>query len=426
VDEQRRGARQWLVPFLVALAAAVMASVAVFVIVGGGDDDGAGDDTVLLEPVEAAGPDPFSASVASAEGSRVSPAARAAAATVRESLEVDPSTGTLTADGTAPGLYGGSQQAAVCEPDRLVEFLEQNPDKAAAWARVIGIAPRQIRAYVRTLTPVVLGSDTWVTNHGFENGRATPRQAVLQAGTAVLVDGRGTPRVKCNCGNPLGPPARGDLATVRTAGRAWAGFAPRQVTVVRVAAPVPALTLVDLDSGTRFEQPVGAVASEGSRFDLRADGVHFTDDDGAGGVLRYNAARDRVVDTFTTVFGEPTSSRVVPTDGICEPETELVEWPGVTLYLPTGTPGFRIAVFNDGVAPDEVPEATAAGVPFGKPIGEILAEHPGAPTATNEYGNTTSQSVIVEQKGEAYGVLVVADGGVANHFAALTYLEDTC
>ncbi|MGH3907098.1 MAG: DUF6777 domain-containing protein, partial [Pseudonocardiaceae bacterium] len=44
------------------------------------------------------------------------------------------------------------------------------------------------------------GPDTRVTNHGYRDGKATDRQAVLQAGTAVLVDEKGRPRVKCGCG----------------------------------------------------------------------------------------------------------------------------------------------------------------------------------------------------------------------------------
>ncbi|GAP52775.1 serine/threonine protein kinase [Streptomyces azureus] len=52
----------------------------------------------------------------------------------------------------------------------------------------------------------MLRADTGVTNHGFRAGRAAVLQAVLQAGTAVLVDDRGVPRVRCACGNPLRPP----------------------------------------------------------------------------------------------------------------------------------------------------------------------------------------------------------------------------
>ena len=58
--------------------------------------------------------------------------------------------------------------------------------------------------YLRGLTSVVLRADTQVTNHGFRDARVTGFQSVLQAGTAVLVDNRGVPRVRCACGSPPG------------------------------------------------------------------------------------------------------------------------------------------------------------------------------------------------------------------------------
>src|SRR2546429_115073 len=72
-------------------------------------------------------------------------------------------------------------------------------------ASVEGIEPNDIATYVASLTPVILTSDTLVTNHGYANGHATTLRSVLQAGTAVMVDNTGVPRVKCNCGNPLTP-----------------------------------------------------------------------------------------------------------------------------------------------------------------------------------------------------------------------------
>ena len=42
-----------------------------------------------------------------------------------------------------------------------------------------------------------------MTNHSFVGGRAVGYQAILQAGTAVLVDSSGRPVVRCRCGNPL-------------------------------------------------------------------------------------------------------------------------------------------------------------------------------------------------------------------------------
>ena len=62
-----------------------------------------------------------------------------------------------------------------------------------------------VKKYIAKLHPVTLTRDTQVTNHAYTNGQAVPFQAILQAGTAVLVDEYGVPVVRCYCGNPLGP-----------------------------------------------------------------------------------------------------------------------------------------------------------------------------------------------------------------------------
>ncbi|MFI0809139.1 DUF6777 domain-containing protein [Streptomyces echinatus] len=83
------------------------------------------------------------------------------------------------------------------------------------------------------------------TNHGFRNGTATGYQSVLQAGTAVLVDGHGVPRVRCACGNPLGSPVA-QRTTPKIVGKSWSAYRPGNVVVVRPApAPVPVFVLYD-------------------------------------------------------------------------------------------------------------------------------------------------------------------------------------
>ncbi len=103
--------------------------------------------------------------------------------------------------------FGGSGSNRVCDRDKLIKFLAANPDRMAEWARVLGIEPRlsAVKKYIAKLHPVTLTRDTQVTNHAFTNGRAVPFQAILAAGTAVLVDEYGVPVVRCYCGNPLGP-----------------------------------------------------------------------------------------------------------------------------------------------------------------------------------------------------------------------------
>ncbi|HZJ28309.1 MAG TPA: DUF6777 domain-containing protein [Acidimicrobiia bacterium] len=141
---------------------------------------------VLREPAESTGPQPFTT------------VAKGAAVEVPETPR-----DALVQVGTSPGIYGGSGSQRVCEPEALVAFLESHPAEGRAWAGVVGIQPDRIADYVATLTPLVLLHDTRVTNHGYANGHATPRQSVLQAGTAVLVDRFGVPRARCACGNPL-------------------------------------------------------------------------------------------------------------------------------------------------------------------------------------------------------------------------------
>jgi hypothetical protein len=123
-----------------------------------------------------------------------------------------------TVSGDQMGLYGGSTNRVVCDRDRLVSFLEQNPAKAAAWRSVTRID--DLRSYILGLSPVFLTQDTSLTNHGFEDGAATAFPAVLQTGTAVLVDNRGLPRVRCDSGSPLSEP-RGELTDDDLQGTGW-------------------------------------------------------------------------------------------------------------------------------------------------------------------------------------------------------------
>jgi hypothetical protein len=125
-----------------------------------------------------------------------------------------------------------------------------------AWADVRGIAVADIAEYVDGLTPVVLRSDTAVTNHGYRDGAATSFPAVLQAGTAVLVDEFGTPVVKCYCGNPLTEPPSPEDATYR--GTRWTDFGPTTITVIQpVTVVIEIFVLVDGTTNQTFGRPAG-------------------------------------------------------------------------------------------------------------------------------------------------------------------------
>jgi hypothetical protein len=150
--------------------------------------------------------------------------------------------GTRTASGDQVGLYGGSPNGAVCDRDKMVDFLEQHPAQAQAWRTVTGVS--DIGAYVNTLSPVILTHDTRVTNHGFENGGATSFQSVLQTGTAVMIDNRGIPRVRCDSGSPLAEP-QSDVSEQYTPGTGWQGLDIHAViTVQQSNTPIENLALV--------------------------------------------------------------------------------------------------------------------------------------------------------------------------------------
>ncbi|MFI9273040.1 DUF6777 domain-containing protein [Kitasatospora sp. NPDC052896] len=208
---------------------------------------------VLLQAADEPGPDPFTGSVASSSAgpsgspSGGPPLAVASASTV----------GSRSVDGGTAGLYGGTERLGSCEVAKLTDYLVGHVDKAHAWAGVEGVRVGDIPFYLGRLTPVVLRSDTRVTNHGFADGLATGFQSVLRAGTAVLIDNRGLPRVRCACGNPLLPPAV-PSGPVTFTGPAWPGFRVDElVTVVPAGAPVTAFVIRDRSRGSWFSRPVG-------------------------------------------------------------------------------------------------------------------------------------------------------------------------
>jgi hypothetical protein len=161
--------------------------------------------------------------------------------------------GPASYNASLPGLYGGTRNYSSCDATKLVDFLEQNPAKASAWAATLGIQTTQIRDYVSGLTDVILRTDTRVTNHGYVNGVADPIQSVLEAGTAVFVNKYGEPVVKCYCGNPLTPPVL-YTAPVYT-GPLWVGFSTTQITIINQSTTIiDTFTLVDPSNGKTFHR----------------------------------------------------------------------------------------------------------------------------------------------------------------------------
>ncbi|MFF8289559.1 DUF6777 domain-containing protein [Streptomyces sp. NPDC016309] len=217
---------------------------------GGGDKKkeggttAGGGGTISLQNAAASGPDPFTDSTAREPADAASP-----------SVQV-PTTAPPAGDnavrqyqGSQRGLYGGTKNVASCDVERQIEYLSKEPAKNRAFASALRIQPSTVPDYLRSLTPLRLRADTWVTNHGYRDGAARAYQAVLQAGTAVMVDDHGAPRVRCACGNPLGDPVVPRQAP-RPVGTPWPGYSLSNTVVVKPAPQViKVFVIVDIDTG---------------------------------------------------------------------------------------------------------------------------------------------------------------------------------
>lgn len=252
-----------------------------FLVFGGKDDDKS--DQVVLEPIGQVQQDDFAGQLDLGQlGEQV-----AIEMTDMPALEpqVEATLAGTAAPGSEPGLYGGSQDAQVCDVEQLLSFLqdEGNSDKATVWAETLDIpgGVSGIPDYIGGLTAVRLRFDTRVTNHGFRDGQANAFQSVLQAGTAVMVDANGVPRVKCACGNPLAEPTPlGDVSAsdasdieqlAQNPDDAWDGFDVTNVVVVQQGDTVENFIMVQFEDGAVFRRPVGSNGDEDTEFNDRGD-----------------------------------------------------------------------------------------------------------------------------------------------------------
>ncbi|MGW4610686.1 DUF6777 domain-containing protein [Rhodococcus triatomae] len=166
-----------------------------------------------------------------------------------------PDGATPVVTGDRGGLYGGSLQRPLCDTTRLADTLENDPTKLNAWSKAQGVT--DARGFIASLTPVLLRADTRVTSYGYDDGRARPREAVLESGTIVLIDEYGEPKVRCAHGDPLGSPS--NEASADPDAVPWPGFDVTRVMEVRPAlGPMGAVTVVDLATGSLTTLPVGA------------------------------------------------------------------------------------------------------------------------------------------------------------------------
>lgn len=255
-------------PRIAVLATTVLAAVALIVVLtrSDGTSDRAGGE-IFLQAADKSGPDPFTESTA-----RDSSAPPAATPTATASASETATANVVRrVDGGAAGLYGGTRKVASCDVEKQIRVLRAAPAKNGAFASVLGLQPAGVPAYLRALTPVQLRMDTRVTNHGYRDGAATSYQAVLQTGTAVLVDDRGRPRVRCACGNPLADPVR-QQSTPRPRGDAWPSYRTSNVVVVAPATTVINIFVVyDPDRGDWFHRHHGDTGRHDQKTDPPVD-----------------------------------------------------------------------------------------------------------------------------------------------------------
>ncbi|MFD7230406.1 DUF6777 domain-containing protein [Streptomyces sp. NPDC059881] len=256
----RGGAGPWWrsVPRIASITAVVVAAAALAIVLT--RPGGSSGSEVYLQAASEAGPAPFTPSSAKVPATP-QPRAKLPASPASPS----PAGGNVTrgVDGATPGLYGGTQKLASCDTEQQIRSLTEQPDRNRAFASVLGIEPAGVPDHLRSLTPVTLRMDTRVTNHRYADGAATPYQAVLQAGTAVLVDGRGVPRVRCACGNPLLPPVFVQGPAERT-GDSWPGYdAADTVAVTPAPENVEVFVVYDAkDDGYIAREPGDDVAKD--------------------------------------------------------------------------------------------------------------------------------------------------------------------
>ncbi|HEX7166042.1 MAG TPA: discoidin domain-containing protein [Acidimicrobiales bacterium] len=238
-----------------------------FALLGGGDDDSTDQagarNEVFLEAAAEPGPDPFTPSVATPPPPSTVPVPTAPPNTAAPRTTArpgprptaPPSTAIRSVAGNRPGLFGVARSQPSCDGARLASQLVADPAKAAAFATIVGTTADQLAARIDTFTPLILQADTRVTNHGFDDGSAAPRQSVLEAGTAVLVDATGVPRVRCSGGTPLSEPAA--VAGATFSGAPWPRFDPAAISVVSPSQPVTAFVVREVTTGQPIIRPAG-------------------------------------------------------------------------------------------------------------------------------------------------------------------------
>ncbi len=218
---------------------------------------------VFLLPFDEPGVNAFTPSIATSPDEALMAFVESGGVPVSGDATADTATETgapsvIGVSGTDDGVFAGSEGVAPCAPDDLIAALGPDGANTAAWAEVQQVPVDDIEAFVSGLTSTVMAADTRVTDHVLIDGTAEPRQAVLQVGTAVMIDEFGAPRVRCASGSPLAPPEPVEDSTAYV-GAAWDTFANTTTAAVLPApTPVEEFVLTDVGGGPDFIRPVGS------------------------------------------------------------------------------------------------------------------------------------------------------------------------
>lgn len=246
---------------------------------------------VTLISLEDRGPAPFTDSVTAVEIKTARNFARSSSTEPTTTTRPSNSSGRLqlvSTPGDTAGIYGISATTPVCDKARLKELITKDQDTANAWAATTNIEGGAIGSTIDSYAPVLLGRDTAVTNHAYGSDGVYGFQSILEAGTAVLVDAFGTPRVQCSCGNPLAEAQLGDR-NVNLSGDRWDGFNPDDITIHPPSKEQQsAIDGKDIETGEQTVTPVGD--------NISLDGYLVSTDEGVSVVSYDGATTTQVID----------------------------------------------------------------------------------------------------------------------------------
>jgi Fic/DOC family len=287
-----------------------------------------GRSEVVASPISTTGANPFTPTVGTDKSGLKPPAAAAST-----------SGGPATYVASLPGLYGGTRDYKTCDAQKLVAFLQQNPAKATAWASTLGITTTDIAQYVSGLTPVLLRTDTRVTNHGYVNGVADPIQSVLEAGTAVFVNKYGEPVVKCYCGNPLTPPVL--LSAPVYTGPLWTSFTTINITIIKQSPTIiNTYTLYDPNTGTEFKRTSGLHGHDGPYINTGPAGQNPT----PGGAAAPSSPSQQQPPGGSTSNPPQTNNRPAENPSVSLSPNPVVQGDTVTLSASGFAPGASLQI----------------------------------------------------------------------------------